>query len=620
MKRSLALAIAFLFFTCITAANSTYKIEGIYPTHWWVGMKNPNLQLMVHGMNVRTVKFTVSYPGVKLVKVTKSENNNWAFLDLVISPSAKPGKIKIHVDAEEGDADVMYELKAKNKDNGKSRVMGVTAADLIYLIMPDRFANGDPSNDNLTGFRERVNSRDSLKGRHGGDLQGVQQHLDYLQELGITAIWLNPVLINDMRRESFHGYAFTDHYTVDPRLGGNNAYHELIKAAHAKGMKIIQDAVYNHVGIEHIFVRDMPSKDWLNQWPAYQNTSYKDQVLMDPYASAIDKKIMSDGWFTGAMPDLNHRNPFVANFLIQHALWTVEEFGIDGWRIDTYAYNDLDFMNRCNKALLDEYPQLGIFGETWVHGIPNQSFFMQNVYNQPFKSNLPGVTDFQLNLYGIVPALTQPFGWTDGVNRLYLTTTNDFVYKDPMKNCIFLDNHDMSRFYSIVGEDVQKLKMGIAWLLTFRGIPQLYYGTEILMAGTTEKTDANVRFDFPGGWAGDAANKFTAAGRTEKENDVFNYTKALANFRKSSSAIKTGKMMQYVPENGVYVYFRYDNNQTVMCVMNAENKPVTLNLSRFSERMNGFSKAYDITAGNEFALQPSLTVAGKNLLVWELRK
>jgi neopullulanase len=583
-------------------------------------MKNPNLQLMVRGMNVRDVKFSIAYPGVKLVKVTKSENNNYAFLDLVISPAAKPGKMKIHVSTPEGDGDVLYELKAKSKDNGKSRVMGVTSADLIYLIMPDRFANGDPTNDNLPGFQERVNSRDSLKGRHGGDLQGVQQRLDYLHDLGVSAIWLNPVLVNDMRRESFHGYAFTDHYTVDPRLGGNQAYHDLIKAAHARGMKIVQDAVYNHVGIEHIFVRDLPSKDWLNQWPAYQNTSYKDQVLMDPYASAIDKKIMADGWFTGAMPDLNHRNPFVANFLIQHALWTVEEFGIDGWRIDTYAYNDLEFMNRCNKALLDEYPQIGIFGETWVHGIPNQSFFMANVYNTPFKSNLPGVTDFQLNLYGIVPALTQPFGWTDGVNRLYLTATNDFVYKDAMKNCIFLDNHDMSRFYSIVGEDVQKLKMGIAWLLTFRGIPQLYYGTEVLMAGTTEKTDANVRFDFPGGWPGDAANKFTAAGRTEKENDVFNYTRTLANFRKKSSAIKTGKMMQYVPENGVYVYFRYDNNQTVMCVMNAENKPVTINLSRFNERMNGFNRAYDVVAGNEIALQPSLTIAAKNLLVWELKK
>lgn len=618
MKRSLLLIVLLSLQIILNAAP--YKVESIWPLHWWAGMKNPNLQLMVRGANVQTAKFSVSYPGVKLVKVTKSENNNYAFLDLVISPNAKPGKMKIHIYSPDGESDVLYELKAKSKDNGKSRVMGVTSADLLYLIMPDRFANGDPSNDKLPEFRERVNSRDSLKGRHGGDLQGVQQHLDYLQDLGVTGIWLNPVLTNDMRRESFHGYAFTDHYQIDPRLGGDKAYHDLINAAHAKGMKIIQDAVYNHVGIEHIFVRDMPSKDWLNQWPAYQNTSYKDQVLMDPYASAIDKKIMTDGWFTGAMPDLNHRNPFVANFLIQHALWTVEEFGIDGWRIDTYAYNDLEFMNRCNKALLDEYPQLGIFGETWVHGIPNQSFFMSNVFSTPFKSNLPGVTDFQLNLYGIVPALTQPFGWTDGVNRLYLTTTNDFVYKDAMKNCIFLDNHDMSRFYSVVGEDVQKLKMGIAWLLTFRGIPQLYYGTEILMAGTTEKTDANVRFDFPGGWAGDAANKFTAAGRTEKENDLFNYTRTIANFRKNSSAIKTGKMMQFVPENGVYVYFRYDNNQTVMCVMNAENKPVTINLSRFSERMNGFSKAYDVTEGKELALQPALTIEGKNLLVWELRK
>ncbi len=608
------------FSCCLTIVAFGYKVEGIYPTHWWVGMKNPNLQLMVHGANVRSVQFSVAYPGVRLAKVTKSENNNYAFLDLVIAATAKPGKMKIRIVSEEGTQDVVYELKARSKENGKSRVKGVTSADLIYLIMPDRFANGDPSNDKLPGFRELVNSRDSLKGRHGGDLQGVQQHLDYLQDLGVTAIWLNPVLLNDMYRESFHGYAFTDHYNVDPRLGGNKAYHDLIQAAHAKGMKIIQDAVYNHVGKEHIFLRDMPSKDWLNQWSSYQNTSYKDQVLMDPYASSIDKKIMSDGWFTPLMPDLNHHNPFVANFLIQHALWTVEEFGIDGWRIDTYAYNDLDFMNRCNKALLDEHPQLVIFGETWVHGIPNQSFFMESMYNTKYKSNLPGVTDFQLNLYGILPALNQPFGWTEGVNRLYLTATNDFVYKDAMKNCIFLDNHDMSRIYSQVNEDFDKYKMAIAWLLTFRGIPQLYYGTEILMAGTTHPTDAMVRFDFPGGWPGDASNKFVASGRTEKENNAFNYVRTLANFRKNSSAIKTGKMMQYVPENGAYVYFRYDGRQTVMCVMNQNDKPVTLNLSRFSERMKDFTKAYDVATGNTFNLEPTLTVGGKYLLVMELRK
>ena len=620
MKRILFLAGMLYALACNAFDPPAYKVEGVYPTHWWVGMKNPKVQLMVHGANVQPVTFSISYPGVKLAKVTKSENNNWAFLDLVISPSAKPGQVRIHMASSDGASDLLYELKPRNKENGKSRVLGVTSADLIYLIMPDRFANGDASNDHLPGFREIVNSRDSLKGRHGGDLQGVQQHLDYLKDLGVTTIWLNPVLVNDMRRESFHGYAFTDHYTIDPRLGGNEAYHKLIDAAHSKGLKVIQDAVYNHVGIEHIFLRDMPMKDWLNQWPRYQNTSYKDQVLMDPYASAIDKKIMSNGWFTGAMPDLNQRNPFVANFLIQHALWTVEEFGIDGWRIDTYAYNDLEFMNRCNKALLDEYPQLGIFGETWVHGVTNQSFFTENVYNISYKSNLPGATDFQLNMYGIIPALTQPFGWTEGVNRLYLTATNDFVYKDPMKNCIFLDNHDMSRFYSVVNQDFQKYKMGIAWLLTFRGIPQLYYGTEILMSGTTEKTDANVRFDFPGGWAGDRSDKFTAAGRTAQEYEAFNYVRTLANFRKSSSAIKTGRMMQYVPENGVYVYFRYDEKQTVMCVMNTSDDARTIDLARFSERMNGFSKAFDVVGGSELALQPALTVAGKGMVVWELRR
>lgn len=610
----------FVLLCAITCAAAAYDVKGIYPLHWWVGMKNPNLQLMVHGSGVKPMTFTVTYPGVRLVKVTKSENDNYAFLDLVISPAARPGKIRIRIAGAGESKDIYFELKARSRENGRSRVRGVTSEDLIYLIMPDRFANGDPSNDKLPGFRELVNSRDSLKGRHGGDLKGVEDHLDYLHDMGVTALWLNPVLTNDMYRESFHGYAFTNHYEVDPRLGGDKAYHSLIAAAHAKGMKVIQDAVYNHVGLEHIFVKDMPSKDWLNQWPSYQNTSYKDQVLMDPYAAAMDKKIMSDGWFTPLMPDLNHRNPFVATFLIQHALWTVEEFGIDGWRIDTYSYNDLGFMNRCNKALLDEYPQLGIFGETWVHGIPNQSFFMENVYNIKYKSNLPGTTDFQLNLYGILPALNQPFGWTEGVNRLYITTTHDFVYKDPMKNCIFLDNHDMSRIYSQVNEDFQKYKMAIAWLMTFRGIPQLYYGTEILMTGKTHPTDALVRFDFPGGWPGDASNKFTEAGRTAKENEAFNYVKTLANFRKRSSAIKTGRMMQFVPENGVYVYFRYDNNQTVMCIMNQNEGEASINLSRFEERTKGFTKAYDAATGNTFALEPTLKIGGKYLLVLELKK
>lgn len=588
----------------------------IYPTNWWTGMKDPNVQLMVHGTGIGVAgkNISISYPGVRLKKINRGENTNWVFLDLQIASSAKPGTMAIKIN----NGSVPFELKSRRKkENGVSRIMGVTSSDLIYLIMPDRFSNGDPANDHPAGMQEVVYGRDSLKGRHGGDLQGITKHLDYIKDLGITALWLNPVLVNDRRRESYHGYAFTDHYTIDPRLGGEAAYHELIESAHAKGLKIIQDAVYNHVDINHITVRDKPMHDWLNEWPSFQNTSYKDQTLIDPYASKLDKKIMTDGWFNGNMPDLNQRNPYVANFLIQHAIWTVENFGIDGWRIDTYAYCDLDFMNRCNKALLNEYPQLGIFAETWVHGMTNQAFFVKNNLNIPFKSNLPGVTDFQLH-FAMNDALNQDFGWTEGVSKLNLTLASDFIYADPYKNCIFLDNHDITRFYSSVGEDLSKYKMGINWLLTLRGIPQLYYGTEILMAGTTSPTDALVRKDFPGGWASDSINKFVASGRTALENQAFDYVRTLANFRKHSSALKTGKLMQFVPFNGLYVYFRYDARQTIMVVSNTSDKPATLDMDHYAERTDGFSVMKDIFTGGLHPIKDGLTIPAKGSGVYEL--
>jgi glycosidase len=485
--------------------------------------------------------------------------------------------------------------------------------------MPDRFSNGDPSNDHVAGMKDQSLNRSDIGARHGGDLKGIENKLDYLESLGVTALWLNPVIVNDMPQRTEHGYAFTDHYTVDPRIGGDAAYKSLSNALHKRGMKLIQDAVYNHVGTEHFLFKDLPDSTWFHFWPQFTQTTYKDQVLMDPYASAIDKKRMSDGWFVRSMPDVNQKNPYFANFLIQHAIWSTEEYGLDGWRIDTYAYNDLEFMNRCNKALLDQYPRLHLFGETWVHGIPNQSFFANNNYNIPFRSNLVGVTDFQLNIYGIIPALTQNFGWTEGLNRLYLTATNDFVYKDPMQNVIFLDNHDMSRFLSVVGEDVQKLKMGLAWLLTFRGIPQMYYGTEVLMKNFSNP-DGLVRMDFPGGWAGDSANKFNASGRSAVENEVWNYTSALANYRKSSSAIKRGKMMQFVPEDGIFVYFRYDTRQTVMVIMNQNDKEMELKTARFVERINGFTRTRNVVDGRTEALSGNLKVPAKTTLVLELVK
>lgn len=359
-------------------------------------------------------------------------------------------------------------------------------------------------------------------------------------------------------------------------------------------------------------------KDWLNQWPAYTNTSYKDQVLFDPHASEIEKKIMSDGWFTRMMPDLNQHNPYVANFLIQHAIWSVEEFGIDGWRIDTYAYNDLEFMNRCNKALSDEYPKLTMFGETWVHGVINQSYFVQNNYNIPFKSNLQAATDFQ-TLWGVTDAFTKDFGWTEGVNKLYTALAQDFVYKDPMRNVIFLDNHDMARFYSVVGENMDKYKSAIVWLMTCRGIPQFYYGGEIGMTGFTSPNDGYVRQDFPGGWAADPVNKFTNEGRNEKEREIWNHVSTLANYRKNSSAITTGKMMQYVPEDGVYVYFRYDEKQTVMVVINTAREKKKVSLKKFDERIKGFSKMKNIFTGTSTDIT-DFSLDSYNSIIYELVK
>ncbi|MBA2250809.1 MAG: glycoside hydrolase family 13 protein [Chitinophagaceae bacterium] len=617
MKKFLIAWCLLLIANLIYAQTDGYKC---YPTSWWVGMKNPKLQLMLHGDAVANANgYTINYPGVKIEKINKVENENYVFLDLIISPAAKPGMVKVLVNRKGSPYNIAFELQARRKnENGRTRIQGVTSSDMIYFIMPDRFSNGDPSNDKIDGLQERIYSRDTGRGRHGGDLLGIEEHLDYIKDLGANTLWLTPVIINDMASASYHGYAFTDHYTIDPRFGGEKAYHKLIEAAHKKGLKIIQDAVYNHVGINHITVKDPPMKDWLNQWPSFQNTSYKDQTLMDPYASAMDKKIMTDGWFEPRMPDLNQRNPYVANYLIQHAIWTTENFGIDGWRIDTYAYCDRDFMNKCNQALLDEYPQIGIFAETWVHGIVNQSFFTRNIFDMPGKSNLPGVTDFQVH-FAMDDALTQKFGWMEGLSSLYSTLANDFVYKDAYKNCIFLDNHDMERFYTTIGQDINKYKMGINWLLTLRGIPELYYGTEILMTGSTNPSDADVRKDFPGGWAGDTANKFTAAGRSKNENEAFDYVRTLSNFRKNSSAIKTGRLMQFVPYNGIYVYFRYDAHQTVMVVSNTNDKPVDIKMERFKERTSGFTKMKNIFSATISPLQ-DFTVAEKGSGVFEMEK
>ena len=615
--KSILLVLALVAGSLISGAQqSTYQC---YPTNWWVGMKMNKIQVMVHGTSIASAgNISINYPGVKLDKINIVENANYVFLDLTILPVAKPGIIKINVNSTSAPIVINFELKTKRAGRGRTFAQGVTSQDFMYLILPDRFSNGDITNDKVVGMRDQSLNRDTVFNRHGGDLQGIINHLDYLDQLGVTTLWLNPVIENDMPNRTEHGYAFTDHYKIDRRLGGAKVYQQLIDATHAKGMKIIQDAVYNHVGQYHVTILDMPMKEWVHQWPVYTNTTFKDQAVFDPYAATIDRKKMVDGWFTQQMPDLNEENPFVANFLIEHAVWTVEEFGIDGWRIDTYAYNNLEFMNRCNKALMDEYPQLTIFGETWVHGVPNQSYMVQNKYDIPFKSNLQAPTDFQ-TLWGITDALTKDFGWTDGVNNLYTTLAQEFVYKDPMRNVIFLDNHDMARFYSVVGENMDKYKSGLCWLFTCRGIPQMYYGDELATTGFTSPNDGYVRLDFPGGFPGDKINKFEISGRTVKDQEIYRQVNALANFRKKSSAIMYGKMMQYVPEDGVYTYFRYDVKQTVMVVMNTSKTDKIISFDKFTERTNGFNQATDIITNTKLKLK-NFTLGSYKTVVLELTK
>ncbi len=606
-----------LLFGSFTSHSQKAEISKVNPTSWFVGMKNPKLQILLYGKNLNANSVILKpYAGVKLKKVHTVENPNYLFIDLEISKITKPGSLQFTCNG----TSFLYKLQSKS-----ANPRGLSQADFIYLLMPDRFANGDTGNDKFADMADPNHDRKNPFLRHGGDLQGVAEHLDYLKELGVTAIWMTPVIENNQfltdeggaMRSAYHGYGFTDHYNVDKRLGGNEAYKKLSDEAHKKGIKMVQDAVYNHVGINHWFLKDMPSKDWLNQWDKYTNTTYKDQPLFDIHASTKDTKEVRNGWFTSFLPDLNQNNPFVANFLIQHALWSVETFDLDAWRIDTYIYNDLYFMNKCNQALLTEYPKIHIFGESAVNTVISQAYFTKNNLAIPFKSNLPGALDFVVE-EAMFEALNHDFGWNDGVSRLYTVLAQDLAYADATKNVNFLENHDHHRFFSVIGEDFNKYKMGITWLMTLRGIPHFYYGTEILMKNFKDPSDAEVRRDFPGGWKEDVVNKFDKSGRTEQENLAFDFVKKLANYRKNSDAITNGKFMQFIPQDGVYVYFRYTDKQRVMVVSNTNKSDKTLDTSRFEEILKGSKSATNILSDSKLIDISTLNIPAKGVMIFEI--
>ena len=614
------LIVIFLFFVSITQTISAQKmpdLERIEPSFWWVGFKNHQLQLIVHGNEISQRDVSLNYQGVSLESVVKVENLNYLFLNLTINEEAKPGKFNI-VFKTKGKKDINYDYELKSR-NTSNIAQGINSSDLIYLIMPDRFANGDSSNDKIAGMKDQTFSRDSMYYRHGGDLQGIINHLDYIKDLGVTTLWLNPVLENDEFKTSYHGYANTENYKIDRRFGSNELYQKMVSAAHDKGLKVIKDLVHNHMGSQHWTVLDKPFKSWVHQWSEFTRTTYKDQTIFDPYASAADKNQMQNGWFDKHMPDINQENELAKNYVTQSHIFWIEYAGLDGFRLDTYPYNNQEYMAEWGKAIKAEYPKFSFFGETYVHGVINQAYFTQGkTISQKIDTELPAITDFQVH-FAMLNSLNQKFGWTEGVNDLYTVLASDFVYQDAYRNVIHLDNHDITRFYTGVGEDFNKFKSGIALLLTLRGIPQLYYGTELLMTGANHP-DGLLRADFLGGWKDDKVNKFTAEGRTAKENEAFNYVKTLANYRKSTTALQSGKTMQFVPVDGIYVYFRYDANKTVMVIYNSEEKSQNLKLNRFAERTNGFTGAKEISSTKILTAFDSIELPAKTTYIFELTK
>ncbi|ULQ55873.1 alpha-amylase family glycosyl hydrolase [Flavihumibacter rivuli] len=614
-----SLAIALLWCCFLSPAHA--QSFSCYPTNWWVGMTTNRVQLMIRntGASIDIQKVSLQYPGVRVEKLHRTPNPHYLLLDLVIEPGAKAGNVPITLNSKGKSLTIQWPLHNRRGGNGKDYARGVGSEDFISLLITDRFANGDPANDRIPGMRDQSLNRDSIYHRHGGDFQGIINHLDYFRSLGVTALWLLPVQENNMPNRTEHGYAITDHYTIDPRFGGEAGYLKLGDSLRKHNMKLILDAVYNHMGLYHFLAQDPPAPDWLHQWPAFTQTNSREQTLFDPYAAPSEHKKMVNGWFVKEMPDFNHSNPFMATFLTQHLIWYVEKFGVDAIRVDTYTYNDPVFSNACNEQLLREFPRLTLFGESKVNGVLNQAYYTQNNLDLPFKSNMPGTLDFQCLQNGIIPALMEPVGWMSGVYKLYNTLSQDMVYKNPMNNVLLLDSHDDNRFFSEVKEDVRKHEIAFQWLLTCRGIPQMYYGSEVLMKGLNNP-DGWLRQDFPGGWEGDKKNAFTGEGLNADERRVQQLVQQLGRYRLGSSALKKGKMMHYVPENGVYAYFRYDDNQTVMCIMNTSEHKQAIDFRKYTERVNGFQQATNVITNEKLALDQAAEIPAMKMWVLELSR
>ena len=605
----LALAVSSL------ASAAPYQIQHLEPMGWWVGMKDPDLQLMVHGEKVAELVPEIHYQGVTLTNVQRTDSLNFLFINLLIAADAAPGSFDILF--KRGDkvvTVVTYQLEARRKDSALRR--GFDARDAVYLIVPDRFANGDPSNDSKPWLAEK-SVRSNQNGRHGGDLLGMREHLDYVTDLGFTMIWPTSLEENNQEHYSYHGYSITDLYKIDARFGTNQEYREFVRAANGHNLGVIQDIVLNHIGTGHWWMKDPPASDWLNYQKGFVQTNNQHTTVQDIHAAPEERQLFLDGWFVDTMPDLNQRNPLVARYLIQNTLWWIEYANLSGVREDTYSYSDTQFLARWSNAVMEEYPNFNIVGEEMNDNPYIIAYWQKGVENRDgYKSGLPTLMDFPTT--DLMPSvLNDDETNTKGLIRLYENIAADFLYADPMRLLVFPDNHDRPRLYSLLHENIDLFETAILFTATTRGIPQYFYGTEVLIKSPIERTDGLLRADMPGGWVGDQINAFTGVGLSPKQVEMHNYFRRLLNWRKTCTAVTSGKLLHYIPFNGFYVYFRYDEKQTVMVVLNKNRNDATLDLTRFGRMLKGSNSGRNVLTGEQVDLSVPLRLKALNSIAIE---
>ncbi|QNP41785.1 glycoside hydrolase family 13 protein [Lysobacter solisilvae (ex Woo and Kim 2020)] len=619
MKRLFALCFALLLSTAAHARG--YAIQHLEPGNWWVGMRHDRVELLVHGPGIAALAPRVAWDGVTVADVARVENPNYLFVTLAIAPTAKPGRL--HIDFMDGERiAVRHPWRLDTREAGSAQRRGFDARDAIYLVTPDRFANADTGNDSAAGMFEHADRADP-NGRHGGDIAGMRRHLDYIAGLGFTQLWPMPLLENNQPAYSYHGYAITDLYRTDPRLGSNEDVRALSREARRRGIGLVMDVVLNHIGSQHWWLRDPPTRDWINRADAFVETNHRRTTVQDPHAAPADRALFTDGWFVRSMPDLNQRNPHLARYLIQNTLWWIEYAGLSGIREDTFGYADADFLSAWAQAVLEEYPDFAMVGEEWSANPAIVAHWQHGKANPDgHVPHMPGMLDFPLQI-ALRSALVQPEGWDSGFIGLYETLANDFVYPDPGRLVVFAENHDSSRVLAQLDGDLALWKLAIAYIATTRGTPQFYYGSEVLLRGPKERNDGLLRADMPGGWRGDAADAFSGRGLTPQQRNAQAFVRALFNWRKRTPVLHDGALQHYAPVDGVYVYFRYDatagkRGKTVMIALNKNAQPTALALGRFGDFIGTDSRARDALDGQPVVLGTSLLLPAKSATLLEI--